>query len=178
MKSEIERNRRYLGPIVDTVIFTAKLGLAFRGHRDSGQIQVAGSISDINYTQGNLRALLQFKATGDPDLREHLTACKLNAQYVGHNSQNEIIQCIGDYITEKIVDQIKAAEYFTVIADGTGDISRSEQLSICVRYFFDGKIREEFVGFTELTEFDASSISKSILDRLRSMGLNLDYLVS
>ena len=107
VKSEIERNRRYLRPIVDTVIFTAKLGLAFRGHRDSGQIQVAGSVSDINYTQGNLRALLQFKATGDPDLREHLTACKLNAQYVGHNSQNENIQCIGDYITEKIVDQIK-----------------------------------------------------------------------
>ena len=50
-------------------------------------------------------------------------------------------------------------------ADKTGDISQSEQLSICIRYFFDGKIREEFVSFTELTEFEFIKMQKNLLEK-------------
>ena len=43
---------------------------------------------------------------------------------------------------------------FALIMDETSDISRAEQVSICLRHVVDGKTLETFVGFfsTESTE--------------------------
>ena len=52
--------------------------------------------------------------------------------YTSPQSQNEIICMIGKMIQQKIVDNIKEMGNFALICDETMDISRLEQLSVCV----------------------------------------------
>ena len=46
-----------------------------------------------------------------------------------------------------IVQRIKRAKYYTLMADETADISNNEQLEICIRWVDEGvEVHEEFVG--------------------------------
>lgn len=58
----------------------------------------------------------------------------LNATYLRPEIQNELIATCGEIIQKKLVDKINYAKCFSVLVDETTDISRQEQMSICVRY--------------------------------------------
>ncbi|KAG5869006.1 hypothetical protein JTB14_033988 [Gonioctena quinquepunctata] len=66
-----------------------------------------------------------------------------------------------------------------VLADETADIAGEEQLSIGLRFNdgSTGKIREEFVGFVELSAQDASLIAEAIDNFLVSYKLPPEYCV-
>jgi len=77
---EIAKNRETLVPVIASILFLARCGIALRGHRDSGRIDVPDTCCDITGEEGNLRALLQFKAaSGDNILRSHLETGAGNA---------------------------------------------------------------------------------------------------
>lgn len=58
--------------------------------------------------------------------------------------------------------------FFAICCDETTDVSAKEQMSICIRFVEDSYIREEFIGFVELTKTDAETISQSILSCMNS----------
>ena len=60
--------------------------------------------------------------------------------YTSWNTQNEIINTVGDIISEKIVEEVKEAKYFSVLVDETTDCSTKEQMSLSVRYVQDSKV--------------------------------------
>jgi len=93
--------------------------------------------------------------------------------------QNEIIGICGDVIKADIIERVKAAEAYSVIADETADISGTEQLSIGLRYFYDetNEVQEMFVGFVELNGLDAKSIVYTIDEFLTKQDLNQDKCV-
>lgn len=67
---------------------------------------------------------------------------------------------------------------FSILADETADIGGKEQMSLCVRFANDkGLIKEEFLGFTALQEFDAKSLAHSILEKCSKLGLNMAKIV-
>ncbi|KAG5900289.1 hypothetical protein JTB14_000816 [Gonioctena quinquepunctata] len=68
---------------------------------------------------------------------------------------------------------------YAVSADETADIAGKEQLSIGLRFYDEskGKIREEFIGFAELSAQDASSIAEAIDNFLVSYNLPPEYCV-
>lgn len=49
-------------------------------------------------------------------------------------------------------------------------------MSICVRFVEDSYIKEEFIGFVELTKTDAEAISQSILSCMEQWGLDITKL--
>ena len=61
---------------------------------------------------------------------------------------------------------------FSVIADGTTDVSGKEQFSLCLRYVEDDLTpKEKFVGMYECPDSGAETLSKAVLDvTLRLMG--------
>ena len=65
-------------------------------------------------------------------------------------TQNELISCIGELMIKSVVNRVKAAKYFSVLADETTDAGLKEQLSICVHYGGGSKLCEEFLGFSEV----------------------------
>ena len=60
--------------------------------------------------------------------------------------QNEILEIISDLILERIQNEI-GENNFAIIMDETSDISKTEQVSLCLSFVFEGVKKEAFVGF-------------------------------
>ena len=67
---------------------------------------------------GNFLALLQFRVqAGDQVLKEHLRTAAGNALYTSKTIQNEMIVVCGDIIRNKLLEKIRKAGFFSVIAN-------------------------------------------------------------
>lgn len=199
-QDEIKRNRSALQSIVETVKLCALQNIAFRGHRDDGPIDPSGNMPLLN--DGNFRALLRFRIqSGDVSLQEHLSKAASNATYVSKTIQNELLSDICQLIKERIVSDIDAAGFWSVLADETTDSAKCEQLVICVRYVnkVDNLyvVHEEPIALIDLiaelkagldtddknadfvyeVPLNASNIASAIIDQLHSMKLDFNKLV-
>ncbi|KAG8223795.1 hypothetical protein J437_LFUL001516 [Ladona fulva] len=88
--------------------------------------------------------------------------------------QNEIISLCGDVIRDDITTDVKKAYAYSILADESSDISGKEQLSIGVRFFDEENmmVREEFLGFVELSDMDAKSVASAINNFIEKLGLD------
>lgn len=43
--------------------------------------------------------------------------------------------------------EVRKSGYFGIVMDETSDISRTEEVSLCLRYVINGETKENFVGF-------------------------------
>ena len=80
---------------------------------------------------GNFIQLLKLRATEVPELPQWL---ERKVDRTSHHIQNEILEMYSRSIMRSICRQIQQTDSFAVIVDGTQDISRKEQMSICIRY--------------------------------------------
>ena len=62
-KQQILDNRRKIAPIVETIILCGRQGIPFRGHRDSGPLNL--ETEENNENEGNFRALLRYRGKYD-----------------------------------------------------------------------------------------------------------------
>ncbi|XP_046864226.1 52 kDa repressor of the inhibitor of the protein kinase-like isoform X1 [Xenia sp. Carnegie-2017] len=126
-KKEIEQNREILSPIIDSVIFCGRLGLPLRGHRDDSKYHpTVGCYSSGGV--GNFIETLNYGVRrGDKVLENHLKNCGKNRSYISKTSQNKIIKCCGQVISNQIISDIKKSKFFSVIADEASDSSHKEQ---------------------------------------------------
>ncbi|KAF0709155.1 zinc finger MYM-type protein 1-like [Aphis craccivora] len=175
LKKQIAINRKKILPIVKTILFCGKQNISLRGHRhETGNIFHQNS--DFIENDGNFRALLRFRIeSGDSDLNEHLQNSNKNATFISAVTQNDIIQCCGDIVIKKIVEKVKKATYFSILADETTDTSHVEQLSISIRYVdSDSKtIREDFVKFLKVIDLSGEALGKTITELIEQIGLSL-----
>ena len=71
----------------------------------------------------------------------------------------------------------KKLRHFSIIVDGTQDVSRKEQMSICVRYVDESfQPHEEFLGLYEPPSTTGEILSKCVLDVLLRLQLPLSAL--
>ena len=77
--------------------------------------------------------------------------------------QNELIALAGLEVKESILDDVRLAGWFSVMADECTDVATLEQMSMCIRFVdeshSDPQVREEFVRFVQLDSTDAVFIS-------------------
>ena len=115
LADRISNNRRKLESI-KMIVLCGRQNIALCGHRDSAldsERDVAGMDN-----HGNFVALLNFWIeAGDTVLQEHLSTAAQNATYTSNTVQNQIITVLADQVTTSIIDKVKAAKWFTVIAD-------------------------------------------------------------
>ena len=88
-------NCKRLDAIIDCIILCGRQNIALRGHMD------ADSSKSIN--KGNFKAILEFRAIGDPMLQEHLKEGVKNAQYTTAEIQNEIISIADQLFLKRYV---------------------------------------------------------------------------
>ena len=114
--------------------------ISLRGHRDDWSTL---ENSDDAYQAGNFYALLQFRIdAGDEVLKEHFETAQHNAIYTSKTIQNEMITICGNLLQNKILKEVREAQFFSVIADEATDVANDEQLSISVRYVDDSGPQE------------------------------------
>jgi len=175
-KLQVEENQRKIVPIIETVLFCGRQGLALRGHSDSGRID---SLELPVVNDGNFRALLRYRASGgDVALADHLQNSGRNAMYISPQIQNEIISACNSLIVSDLVKKINSAQCFSVLADETADIAGVEQLSLCARHLdaATGRVREDFLQFVPIYDVTGKGLATVIIDGLTKLGLNLQYL--
>ena len=107
-------------------------------------------------------------------LEQHLKNCSKNASYISKNSQNDLISCCGQFITELVVRKIKENQFFSIL-DEASDCSNQEQLSLVIRYVDnDCVIREEFLGFLHCgLGLSGKALAETVLGGLITLGLDI-----
>ena len=122
--------------------------IVLRNSNDSAtNLEKGGTVN-----HGNFWALLKFRIdAGDDVLAEHLSNAPRNAMYTSGDIQNQLISVLGDQIRDQILDQLRQAKWFTIIADEVTDVSNKEQLGLALRYVNpnDNLVREDLIHFME-----------------------------
>ncbi len=198
-KQKIVDNRKRLAPMVDTILLCSRQNISLRGHRgETGSISADGLEPEIN--DGNFRALLRFRLrSGDTALKTHIDSAKGNATYQSAEIQNELISAAGSLVKEKVIDRIKKASFWTLIADETTDRAKREQMAVVVRYVLPDAfghwhcyedtvaILDVFADIKSTNKTDSSieeislsgvAISETLLRVVASCGLPLETCVA
>ena len=106
----INKNREKLKSILSSVVLCGKQNIPLRGHRDD-----SSHIEDVSVNCST--RLSRFCRSGDIILKEHFENANRNATYRSKTIQNELIDTCGEFITKGIIDKIKEAQYFAIMAD-------------------------------------------------------------
>ncbi|XP_065651277.1 52 kDa repressor of the inhibitor of the protein kinase-like [Hydra vulgaris] len=103
---------------------------------------------------GCFNKLLNFAVRNGNDVfGSHLNNCSKNASYISKTSQNEIIKCCGEEISESILSEVRKNVFFSIIADAACDSSTKEQISLVLQFVdSDFNIREDFIQFIHCSE--------------------------
>ncbi|GBL85635.1 hypothetical protein AVEN_193102-1 [Araneus ventricosus] len=166
----IKENRHYLVTLCEILLTIAQQKI---GVRESGSLFRASAIDiesesiDYGPHSGNFLSLLALVGNHDEVIARRIRHGPGNAKYTHHSVQNALLDIMADEVKNKIFEEMQAAEYFAILADEPKDLSKKEQLSIAVRYLYDGNIHEEFLCIEELETLDAEGLSSKIINVMK-----------
>lgn len=165
-EDKIGRNRQILLAIIDVIVCLGQRNITLRGNWDK----------ELKREDGNFQYFVDWIAKFDEVLCQHLKSP--GPHYLSPKIQNELIYCCEIEIREKIVNDCKLAGFYSVCADETTDVSVQEQLSVCIRFVdkVHSEVREEFMGFIEVTKTNAETIADTIMTFLEKWGLDISKL--
>lgn len=157
--------KNVLKRIVAVVKFLASRGLGFRGDNEILRSQ----------NNGNYLGCLELISEFDPFLADHMQNCgnrgKGSTSYLSANICNEFINIMGQQVLTTIVNELKAAKYYSISVDSTPDLSHVDQLTFIARYVKDGEPIERFLQFLPMEEHKAQYIAATVLNFLESLDI-------
>jgi len=172
MKKEILNYLSYwknvLHRVVETLKFLTSRGLALRGTNEH-----FGSEKNGNYL-GCLELIAKF----DPFISEHIKKYGNkghgNVSYLSSVICDEFIILMCNTVVDKIIEQVKTRKYFSLIIDSTPDISKTDQLTIALRYvMLDGTPVERFIGFLPSVGHKGKDMTKAVIEKLSNMNIDI-----
>lgn len=167
--TDLEGLRQVLRGLLDAVMFLAQNNLAFRGASDA-----------INDNQcGNFLNLVQLLAKYHAPLAGHLKGlAKGKCSFLSPCMQNEFISLCGNAVRQKLLEDIRTRKYFSIMFDGTPDVSRQDQMSQVIRSVECSRngcvVHENFIEFTPSSEKTGEGIADVIIQKLEKDGLNFE----
>jgi hypothetical protein len=157
---KVQENRKYIKTVAEVLLLTSTQNIAQRGHRETEGAD----------NRGNFLEILEMIAKHDPAVQKKMKG-KQNAKYTSSVIQNEILECLANMVRDEIIREVKESEVFSVIADETKDLKKKEQLSLVLRYYYNGAVHESFLDFQQATRLDAEGLKDKIIHRLERYGL-------
>jgi hypothetical protein len=112
--------------------------------------------------------ILEAIAKHDPLIEKRMNACG-NAKYTSHQIHNKVLEGLAEMVQSEIIREVKESEVFTVFPDETKDLEKKEQMSLVVRYYYNGAIHKSFLHFQSAESLDAAGLTKMIIDCLKNM---------
>lgn len=162
---DLECNRKVIHILLDIARTLARQALPFRG--DSNE-------------EGNFYQLVLLVSRHVSSLRRWITDKRMNpyhATYLSPQSQNEFIALLEAELREKVVEEVKSAGMFSVMADTTPDEEHTDRLSVVLRYVNDaGKPTERLLDVRETVDKTGLGQAKDILSTIEQCGVDTDDL--
>ena len=168
----IEKNRMKLRPIVACIITCARQNIALQGHRDDAHHY----IEDDTTNPGNFIMFLKYSVYCANIVDLLFKDCLSNQTYRSKTIRNEIVGICGEMVKEVIVEELKKAKFFAVMADEATDCLNIEQMALVLRFVDSSwKIREEFLCFIACKDsLTGQALSQEITNFVYDKGLSMD----
>ena len=152
---------------VDVTMHLAKQGLSFRGDDES----------ENSLNRGNFIETREFLKSHSERIDHGCKNAHMNQQYVSSTAQKEICKAAASLITEKITREVKAAPYFSLVADECCDIDVTEWMSINLRYpDVKGAMVEHFLVMVHVSDTSAITLFSAIKEELTKLGIDVKKL--
>ncbi|XP_065321887.1 zinc finger MYM-type protein 1-like [Gordionus sp. m RMFG-2023] len=173
----IMENRNIVHNIIDAIIYLIKCNIAFWG---------------TNSNEGNFMCLIKLMAKTVPTLRAYIDnneklrrkkSDKISRPYINllsYGHVKKIIEVIKIKIIKCIIQKIKENCAYSIILDGTYDVSKKECIALLVRYIEDDPHPhpvERIIHVFTTSETTRENIKKHVFSKFKDLGLPLDYMV-
>lgn len=148
------------------------LTLPLRGH--------SGDIHSSNC--GIYLTFIKFLSKYCPQLQHHLES-ESKIKYLSNTITDEQIKHLADSVRLSILNEIRSSIFWTVIVDGTTDISKTDQVALLIRYVhLDPSankicVKEVFLEFLNLRNHDAPGYVSLLLEAFQRYDLDTQNLV-
>ena len=139
-------NRKTFLAIIDAIKLCGRLGILSRCHRDPSKCHPEIGDAPTSTGVGNFVHIINYAIrNGNKVLEDHLKTCSKRETFLSESTQNDLLKCCYQVITEGLLKEVKASKISALILDEASDISNKEQLSFCLRFVDSSNdIREEF----------------------------------
>ena len=99
-----------------------------------------------------------------------------NAKYSSPDIQNEVIHVIGKLLKRNISSEVKAAQIFTIMADGSTDQNGIEIEGFAVRYIdmANMKVKEHVFDVLPATDRSASGLLELLVASAKGEDVDID----
>ena len=111
---QVRRNHHYLKIIAEVILFCSLQEISLRGHHEGKE----------SNNKGNFFEMLQLVARHDDDVQKQIQLGPKNATYTSPDTQNAVLQVMGNMVRSYTSNAIQKVGYFSVLADETKDISK------------------------------------------------------
>ena len=173
-KQYVKENRDYLKVIIECLMFTAQQNIVQRGH-DEKRDSLSNS-SVVN--RGNFLELIHLRCKDISWLKEKLESqLQKHTQWTSPVIQNELLQIIADLIRERITNDVRTSGWYGIILDETSDISRTEQVSLCLSFALNGTKKEAFIGFYSTKSTEGEVLYELVKSAITELNLDLKNIV-
>jgi len=92
-------------------------------------------------------------------------------------TQNEFIHLLAKETKHNIIEEVKEAGMYSIIADTTPDVSHKDQLSVCLRYVSSkAEVCERLIAIDEIVDKTGKGIASKISYVLSQNSLDLNNI--
>ena len=170
-KNKFEENRQIMKRLIDVTLFLASQNISFRGNTE------ASGRRGVDVNEGNFLEACKFLGKYDKVTKDHLERSKGNERYTSSSIQNDIIASAASIMKEKVLKSIKDNKLFTLIIDGSTDISKRNQLSFNIRYvdMENGVVDENFILLHNMKDKEnAKNLFECVIEMMKDWGLDFN----
>ncbi|XP_059291723.1 uncharacterized protein LOC132045195, partial [Lycium ferocissimum] len=156
-----------LNASIDVVRLLLNQGLALRGHDES----------ESSLNKGNFLEVLSWYADRCDEIKPYVLGnAPKNNKMASHDIQKDIVTVCKIETIKGIIEDLNC-DYFALLVDESRDVSRKEQMAICLRYIDKkGFVMKAFIGLVNVKDTSALSLKKAIVDVLAHHSLTLSYV--
>jgi hypothetical protein len=136
------KQKEYHKNFFDVSRTLARQKLAFRGDGDEKNGNFYQIVLLISRHNSTMKTWLN-----DSSFRRY------HSTYLSHDSQNEFIHLLAKETKNNIIEEVKEAGMYSIMADTTPDLSHKDQLSVCLRYVNSkAEVCERLNGIDEIVD--------------------------
>ena len=135
--------------VLDVVIFCAKQEIPLPGDDESDQ----------SLNKGNFLEMIEFLG-------------KYDSNVTISDFQNDLLTSLALVLLEHVKHEVENASCYAILADEVKDASKKELLGASLRYIHEGDVSERAIGFIELKDMDAGTISEKLIKLLQPFELD------
>lgn len=166
----LEKRRYYVRSIAEIVQFLAINELSFRGSYNKV----------LHDEQGLFMKLFNYTMKKDAKLSQIVKEIPQNATLRSGVVQNNAIDLMAKMVSEQVANEIKNSDAgkFTLLADGTRNKARVENIACAVRYVREGMPKEHLLAVKSTELLNANALTDVLLQTLNERGIDGTNIVS